>query len=102
MVSTLCPEGQQGSKQGCSQISRRKYAGPRSALFAVEVDFRLLHFAAYINDKQGGQNADPEHNPPGNCMRKPREQNSKQNDADAPADGPSSLNGTNSTPAKAS
>src|SRR3984885_8683258 len=100
MGSALCPQSQQRSKQCCSQISRRKYPGQRSALLAVEVDFWLLDFAAYVNDEQGGQNADPEHNPPGDCMRKPREQNGKQDDAEAPADRPPRLHSTHGTAAK--
>src|SRR6267154_5523030 len=102
MVSTLRTQGQQGSKQGCSQVSGRKYAGQRSPLPAMKIDFWLLDLAANVDDEQSGQDADPEHNPPGDCMREPREENSKQNDAQTPADGPPGLNSPHSAPAKPS
>src|SRR5450631_3994825 len=101
MVSTLRTQSQQGSKQCCSQISRRKYADQRSALLAVEVDLWFLDLAANVNNEQSRQNADPEHNSPGECMRKPREENGKQDDAEAPANRPPRLNSTDGTAAKA-
>ena len=52
---------------------RSALAGGGDLLAGFRVDLRLGHFAADVEDQQGGKDADPEHGPPGRSFRQHRE-----------------------------
>src|ERR1700722_19697431 len=95
MISTLCAESHDGRKQRSSPLPGREYLQKAGLVRLLDraIDLRLANFAANVDDEQSGENSNPEHDAPGDFVRKTRKEEGKKDHAQSPTDGPPRLHG---------